>query len=290
MRPLNKRKLSPLDGKKLRPRDRTFLVWDTLERELALRVQPTGHKSYQFVYHHKGRSRWFCIGAADAVALALARETAIRLRLEIHQGKDPAAERRAVAASAGSGTFATIATRYVEEHAKKKNKSWKQAANLITRYVLPQWANRDASTISRTDVRAMLANINGPVFQNQVLASTSAIFTWAGKQELLTNNPCRGIERHETASRDRVLSDAEVPLFWNAFSTAGSGFAGEALKVLLLTGQRPGEISHMHHAHISPDGWWELPGSPVPALGWPGTKNSANSSCVAPATGTRHHC
>jgi hypothetical protein len=38
MRPLNKRKLSPLDGTRLRPRARTFLVWDTLERGLALQV------------------------------------------------------------------------------------------------------------------------------------------------------------------------------------------------------------------------------------------------------------
>ena len=28
----------------------------------------------------------------------------------------------------------------------------------------------------------------------------------------------------------------------------------------------------MRHEHIV-DGWWEMPGEPVPALGWPGTKN-----------------
>ena len=28
----------------------------------------------------------------------------------------------------------------------------------------------------------------------------------------------------------------------------------------------------MRREHIK-DGWWELPGEPVPALGWPGTKN-----------------
>jgi len=31
-----------------------------------------------------------------------------------------------------------------------------------------------------------------------VLASASAIFTWATKQELLANNPCRGVERNAT--------------------------------------------------------------------------------------------
>jgi len=45
--------------------------------------------------------------------------------------------------------------------------------------------------------------------------------------------------------------------------------------VLLLTGQRPGEVRYMRREHIV-DGWWEMPGKPVPALGWPGTKNGAS--------------
>jgi integrase len=43
--------------------------------------------------------------------------------------------------------------------------------------------------------------------------------------------------------------------------------------VILLTGQRPGEVAHMRREHIK-DGWWEMPGEPVPLLGWPGTKNA----------------
>jgi integrase len=270
MRPLNKRKLTPLDGTRLRPRPRAYLIWDTQERGLALRVQPTGHKSYQFVYHFKGRSRWFHIGPADAVSLALARETTIQLRLEVHQGKDPAAQRRSAASTIG--TFAALASRYLEEYAKRKNKSWKQADALITRYVLPHWGDRDASTITRADVRAVVGKINAPVLHNQVLACASAIFTWASRQEILTNNPCRGVERNARFSRERVLSDAEVPLFWSAFSNAG--ISGLALRVLLLTGQRPGEVAHMRHEHIA-DCWWTLPGQPDPALGWLGTKNGA---------------
>ena len=73
------------------------------------------------------------------------------------------------------------------------------------------------------------------------------------------------------ASRERVLSDSEVPLFWAAFDTAGL-MRSTALKLGLLLGQRPGEISHMHRAHIE-DGWWIFPGQPVPAINWPGTKS-----------------
>src|SRR5262249_51266000 len=111
------------------------------------------------------------------------------------------------------------------------------------------------------------------IIANQTLAAASAIFSWAIKQEIVTVNPCRGVERNETKSRERVLSDTEIPLFWSAFDDTGL-VRSSALKVLLLSGQRPGEVAHMRLEHIA-DGWWTMPGIPDPKLGWPGTKNAA---------------
>jgi integrase len=42
------------------------------------------------------------------------------------------------------------------------------------------------------------------------------------------------------------------------------------LKLLLLTGQRPGEVAAMAKDHIV-EGWWQMQGKPKGA--WPGTKN-----------------
>jgi integrase len=128
----------------------------------------------------------------------------------------------------------------------------------------------DASAITRADVRALFSKIGAPILANQVVAAASAVFSWAMRQ-FLASNPCRGVERNETKQRERVLSDTEVPLFWREFSSAG--IPGLALQVLLLTGQRPGEVAHMKREHIA-DGWWTLPGAPDAATGWPGTKNA----------------
>ena len=141
----------------------------------------------------------------------------------------------------------------------------------MRRHVLPRWGKLLASTITRSDIKAMMASIEAPVVANQTLAAVSAIFSWAAKEELVTVNPCRGIDRNATKSRERVLADSEVPRFWSAFDDAGL-VAGSALKTILLTGQRPGEVAHMRREHIK-DGWWKMPGEPVPRLGWPGTKN-----------------
>src|SRR5262249_2681210 len=40
----------------------------------------------------------------------------------------------------------------------------------------------------------------------------------------------------------------------------------------LLTGQRPGEVTHMRKEHVVA-GWWTMPGAADKATGWPGTKN-----------------
>ena len=250
-----------------KPQARTFLVWDTDAKGLALQVQPSGYRSYKCVYRFGGSSQWITLGDARVLGLADARKRAAALMLDVLNGKDPASERRTGRQS--KATFAHLANRYLEEYAKRKNKSWRQADALIRRWALPTLGSLDATTISRSDVRSLLAKVSAPVLQNQILASASAIFAWAGKQEIVGNNPCRGVERNATVSRERVLSDAELPLFWKEFGNAG--IPGIALKVLLLTGQRPGEISAMHHSHIRAD-WWEMPGLPEPATGWLGTK------------------
>jgi integrase len=126
----------------------------------------------------------------------------------------------------------------------------------------------------------LFSKIAAPIQANQVLAAISAVFTWAVKQEIVVHNPVKGVERHNTTSRERVLSDAELPAFWSAFDKAG--LPGVALQVLLLTGQRPGEVNHMRYEHIA-DGWWTMPGAPDAATGWPGTKNAQTHRVWLPA-------
>jgi integrase len=251
--------------RKVKPEAAPFNAWDAKERGLVLRVQPSGTRSFKLVYSFRGRPRWYHIGS---VPLGDARRIAAKIRLDVAEGRDPVALRKA---ERGSGTFAELAQRYVDQYAKKKNRSWEQAHYLVTKNLLPRWGKLDAKSITRADVRAAIAKIAAPITANQTLAAASAIFSWAVKQEILSNNPVKGVERHETRSRERVLSDTEVATFWSAFSDAGL-MCGSALRLILLTGQRPGEVAHMRREHIK-DNWWELPGKPVPTLSWPGTKN-----------------
>ena len=260
--------------------DRTTLWWDAAQRHLALRIQTTGSRAWYVVYSRHGRPRWLRLGDARSIGLKDARVRCAETMLSVEKDdKDPAAERRA---ERSKGTFQELAARYLER-AKKKNKSWKQADFLVRRY-LAKWNKLQVSAIGLTDVTAVMDKIEDtPALANQVLAAASAIFSWAIKQGIIAanTNPCTGVERNETKSRDRVLSDSEIPKFWAAFDDAGL-IAGTALKTILLLGQRPGEVACMRREHLK-DGWWEMPGDPVPALKWPGTKNKQSHRVWLPA-------
>jgi integrase len=261
-RPAHKRRLTELFVRKAK----SGVTWDTHQRGLALRVRAGGSRSWVVVYSRHGRSRWLTLGKADAIGLSDARIEAQKHMLAVAQGLDPAAERKA---ARGAGTFADLAAKYLE-HAKRVNKSWPQSDSLVRRFAIPRWGKLAAAAVTRGDVRALMARIESPSLANQTLAAISAIYSWGIEQEIVAANPCRLVRRNVIKSRERVLADSELPLVWKAFN-ALDPVRGAALKMILLTGQRPGEIANMRREHIV-DNWWQMPGAPVADI-WPGTKN-----------------
>src|SRR5262249_49155980 len=148
---------------------------------------------------------------AQAISLTDARKLAGKIMYRVGEGADPHADRLALR---NRGTFGEVAARYVQEHAKKRNKSWRQADALVAKYLLTRWAKLDIGSIRKADVKAVITGIAAPVLANLVLAAASPIFSWATRQEIIAVNPCTGVERHDTTSRERVLSNAELTAFW----------------------------------------------------------------------------
>lgn len=287
----NRRALTDLFIKAIKPQAKRVLYWDTKQEGLVLSVEPTGGKSYKLIYTHSGRPRWFTIGKFGKIGLKEARKIAREKMGEIYRGVDIQGEK---VAARKAGTFEDLAARYIEQYAKRNLKAWRQSKYKVETYLLPRWRHLQAQSIRRSDVRAMFNAITSdgsPVTANQAVAQASAIFSWAIKNEVvdLPGNPAHGIDHNKTKARERVLSDNELPLFWAAFENAGL-VRSRALRMILLTGQRPGEITCMRREHVevgdhrlvgnngkayvAHGGWWKLPGDPDPQVGWPGTKNA----------------
>jgi integrase len=273
-----KTKLTDQNVRNLNAKGSAYLVWDSFQHGLVVQVQPTGHKAWKAIYRSNGRPRWYTIGRVDAIGLGDARRLAARIMSKVAEGEDPAADK---VSKRAAGSFGELAERYLNEYAKRKNKSWRQHEKLVQNHLLPQWAKLSASAITRADIKAMRARLDERPIANQVQAAASAIFSWAMAEGVgnIVANPCANVERTKLKPRERVLSESEIQIFWNGISETDP-IRANALKMILLTGQRPGEVAAMRMEHVR-DGWWELPGDPVGD--WPGTKNGLAHRVWLPA-------
>ena len=92
------------------------------------------------------------------------------------------------------------------------------------------------------------------------------MFSWAVDDELIAVNPCAGVKPPtKEASRERVLSDAEIVKFWSATAVVSEHEQfGQVLRLLLLTGCRLNEVAGMLSGELSDDlgpGTWDIPGT-----------------------------
>lgn len=88
----------------------------------------------------------------------------------------------------------------------------------------------------------------------------SAFYSWAmPKLERLQANPCQYAWRPPLGKpRDRFLTEEEIRLFWQACDQMGWSF-GPGFKLLLVTGQRRGEVFGASRSEFK-DGLWTIPG------------------------------
>ena len=86
------------------------------------------------------------------------------------------------------------------------------------------------------------------------------MFNWAIDQGMLETTPFRGVKRPAPKNKkDRALSEKEIKIIWNELDEADmSDEIRRALKLTLVTAQRPGEVVGMHRNEIA-DRWWTIP-------------------------------
>jgi integrase len=234
-------------------------------RGFCVRVEGSGRKTFYFRYSLRGLF-WYRIGPA-AMGAAEARIEAKKLTGDVARGINVHRDRMT---RRGGVTFEQLQKRYVEEHAKKFLKAWEQGDYLCRKYAMKKLGKLPAGEITRADVRALIGSISAPKVANQVKAALSVVFSFGVDREVIKDNPCRDIKGNPTKSRERILSPEEIAQFWRACD-AIHPIKAAALKTILLTGARPGEVANMRVEDVKADGWWVQPGGPV--AGWPGTKN-----------------
>src|SRR5262249_11164082 len=117
---------------------------------------------------------------------------------------------------------------------------------VLDRLILPAFGKRKVVDITRADVAKFHHENRGAPYQaNLVRAILSKMFNLAELWGLRPDgsNPCRHVERFPERKRERMLSPVELARLGDALGAFdGSPYAAAAVKLLVFTGARLGEV------------------------------------------------
>jgi integrase len=238
--------------------------------------------AYVLKYRTKdGRQRWHTIGRQGSPWTPdQAREEARRILGEVADGGDPAS---AKAEARKAATVADLCDAYLEAaeagklltrlRTAKKPSTLATDKGRIGRHIKPLLGWLKVAAVTQRDVERFrdsvadgetrariktgkhgLARVTGG--QGTATRTTGllgAIFAFAVKRGLRTDNPVRGVERHADGQRNRRLQDKEYAALGEALRTMPETawpIAVGATKFLALTGWRRGEMLGLKWAEV----------------------------------------
>lgn len=244
---------------KIKPAEKRREIPDTMVKGLVLIVQPSGGKSWQVRYRSAGVRRRLVLGSYPAVSLADARKGANAALLKVLEGRDPVAEREANidAKLSDRDKIRPLIELFAKRHLSTL-KSGETVKRELNRHVVAVWGDRDIHDITKRDVIDLfdgIADSGRVVTANRVRAYLNKFLGWCVERDILDISPAMGVKpAAKEKSRDRFLSDDEIRWFWKACESEGQPW-GCLGKMLLLTGQRVGEVVGMTDREITGDLW-----------------------------------
>ncbi len=230
--------------------------FDQGERGFGIRASVGGTKTWFVKYVYHGRQRRMTLAQYPAVRLAQARKTALNVKNDVAKGIDPATKKQADRAAP---TLKELADEYLERHAKKRKRSWREDERIINTY-LKEWHDRKAGDISRREVISLLDDIadRAPVQANRVLSLLRKLYNFGLIRERVEANPAHKVPAPGTeVERDRIYEADEMRKLWETFQ----GATGDIYKLILITGQRQSEVAGMRWDELDfDDASWTVPG------------------------------
>jgi integrase len=219
------------------PASGTVTLWDGALKHLGVRVSQGGAKSFIVLL---GSGRRQAIGRYPTITLGQAREKAKVILAERALGKH----------RPSTITWKKALAEYLEA-VKVKNRP--HTYNLYARTLKNCFPFGDTklADITKGDISKKLAKLKDtPSQQKHAAVYLKIFFNWCIAEEYLETNPLQSYKQGKGNRRKRILTDDELQAVWNA-SFQVEGLFGIIVRLIILTGQRRGEIAALLRTYYS---------------------------------------
>lgn len=246
------------------PKSGNVITKDATVRGFGIRITAAGARSFVINYRRKldGRERRYTIGSFPDWGTTAAREEAKRLKRAIDGGADPVGEQEENRAAA---TMADLCARFEHDYLPRKRPSTQRVyRQQIRTDILPAFGKMKVAAVSHADIDGFHHRLSAraPTHANRTLAVLSRMFNLAIRWGWRGDNPCKGVERNQEHKRTKYLSNAEIARLSGALAKLRDQNAANAVRLLLLTGARQGELLAAKWADIDLNaGTWAKPGA-----------------------------
>jgi len=229
------------------------IFWDPELQGFGVRVYPSGAKVYLVQSRGPGGSKRVTVGRHGVISADEARRRAAMIIARIKADRE--SESAPSAQTEAGPTVAELAERYLREHAAVhcKPKTARGYRQVIARHLLPTLGSLPIAALGREHVAKMHFRLRKtPSAANEAVAVLSRMLNRAEAWELLPagGNPCRSVSRYKTRRPERFLTEEEFHRLGGALDALQiegrlPAHAAGALKLLMLTGCRSGEITSL---------------------------------------------
>ena len=247
-----------------RPDKGYTILWDRGDgavKGFGARITAAG--SVAFIYNYRtrgGRQRRITIGDTSEYGVVAARKKAKRYAGEVSEGRDPLAS---LESERDAPTVADLTRLYLDTHATTKRPvPAKTDRYTIEREILPAMKHLKVAEVKYSHVAKLHRKLSerAPYRANRVLALLSTMFGLAIKEGWRDDNPTKGVKRNLESPRERYLSGDEADRLLDALAAHPDQSEANAVRLLLLTGARRGEVLSMTWDQIDFEhGTWTKP-------------------------------
>ena len=234
-----------------RPREKRHDIYDDVISGLALRVYPSGSRTFYLTRMVHGRRRYATLGDANTLTVPEARCEARQLIASFFEP---------VTANSGPRTPGHPMTAFAEEFLERHSRHWKPAtretnAGMVRNAILPAFGHMTVDAITAEQVKDWFASLRDrPGIANRAMPVLSVMMRmaelWGYRRH--NTNPCRKTKRYRMKPKERYLTAEEMARL-NAVLTRDEFWCPNVVaivRLLMLTGCRVGEIRTLEWSWI----------------------------------------